>query len=263
MNPCGDNAICKNLLGRFDCRCKQEYPYGNPFQACFTAPENLVDCTRSQCKCNTAQSCPAGYSCFDGICTDLCADKTCGSNAICAYGLCSCVQGYSGNPYEGCDSQDCESDFSCSSREICFLEAGNQRNCVDGCSKVHCGPNTVCSTEKHRSFCACLPQFFGDATDLTVGCQPLKKLEHECSSYIDCVAVFDKSSCQMDSDGIRKCVNPCDNLVCTDPNQLCYSDKGKASCKCANGFSLSKGTLAGLLKLFIIVTKLNPPPHLH
>ncbi len=56
----------------------------------------------------------------------------------------------------------------------------------------------------------------------------MNPLKHQCSYSTDCGA---DEICQPDKDGFLRCVNPCQNLVCPDPNEVCESENGQARCK--------------------------------
>lgn len=90
-NPCGVNAVCKELNTAGSCSCIPNY-YGDPYIAC--RPECM---TNSECSMNKA--------CINTKCQDPCPG-ICGNNALCNVvnhsPACSCVQGFRGNPYDSC-----------------------------------------------------------------------------------------------------------------------------------------------------------------
>lgn len=58
-NACGNNAVCINTLGSFDCRCIDGY-LGNPFTGCLpVAPQKCGD--PATCSCNSERPCPSGW----------------------------------------------------------------------------------------------------------------------------------------------------------------------------------------------------------
>ena len=90
-SPCGFNAICKEQNGVGSCICSPDY-IGNPYEGC--RPECVID-----------TDCPSALSCIRSKCQDPCPG-TCGTNAECRVinhrPACTCIQGYSGNPFQYC-----------------------------------------------------------------------------------------------------------------------------------------------------------------
>lgn len=90
-SPCGFNAICKEQNGVGSCSCLPDY-IGNPYEGC--RPECVVD-----------TDCPSILSCICSKCQDPCLG-TCGTNTECKVinhrPACTCIQGYSGNPFHYC-----------------------------------------------------------------------------------------------------------------------------------------------------------------
>lgn len=57
-NPCGNNAVCINTAGSYDCRCKENYG-GNPFIMCL--PVEASRCADpAKCPCSQDTPCPSG-----------------------------------------------------------------------------------------------------------------------------------------------------------------------------------------------------------
>ena len=132
------------------------------------------------------------FACKRGKCENQCDNIKCGVRAGCVFGKCVCPPGLIGDPYNfktGCKTQgQCINDGDCKDTEICFHINKEARKCVDGCSKLQCGPNAVCVTEGHRSSCICTEGYFGNPGDLYLGC----KLERvapkgECRTDKDCI----------------------------------------------------------------------------
>lgn len=188
---CGENAICINTIGSFDCKCKENYN-GNPFAMCSKVQNKICDNARNcQCDSNTVQ-CPLGYKCDKGKCKNLCDGKKCGNHAACNpdNGECMCIQGYAGSPSdlsEGCSlTGQCNTDLDCKDSEICFKNGRGLRKCVDGCSKLQCGPNSACVTTEHKSSCFCADgSYQGNPYDSNKGCQ----VEQRVISLTGCDAV--------------------------------------------------------------------------
>lgn len=88
-----------------------------------------------------------------------CIPNPCGSNAICrernGAGACTCVQDYTGNPYEGC-RPECVLNSDCVSNRACV-----RNKCVDPCPGA-CGQNAVCQVVNHLPSCTCTPGYTGD-----------------------------------------------------------------------------------------------------
>ena len=91
-NPCGSNALCRELNGAGSCKCIENY-FGNPYEGC-----------RPECTLNS--DCQSNRACIKNRCQDPCPG-TCGQNADCQVvnhlPSCSCRIGYSGDPYRFCN----------------------------------------------------------------------------------------------------------------------------------------------------------------
>lgn len=232
-NACGQNAVCINQPGRHDCRCRDGF-VGNPFEYCYQRPANLVNCEKTECKCDAKIPCPDGFACKNGVCRDLCAGVSCGPNALCNnQGQCTCAPGYTGNPQVGCKTESCRNDLDCASEEICFTVSYGVRKCINSCTRIQCGPNALCVSENHRSACICQDGYVGNPTDLRSGCQLTGVREHTCDANSDCAGHF---VCQPDINGQRQCVDSCFNFVCQDPNEYCSSKNGNPQCHCLEGY---------------------------
>jgi hypothetical protein len=90
-SPCGTNAICKERNGVGSCTCLPEY-FGDPNLGC--KPE-----------CVTNNDCPREKACIQNKCKDPCPG-VCGNYAFCRVinhnPSCSCLDGYTGDPLNGC-----------------------------------------------------------------------------------------------------------------------------------------------------------------
>lgn len=91
-NPCGANAVCRELNGIGSCQCISDY-FGDPYQNC--RPECLIN-----------SDCPSNQACVQNKCKDPCPG-TCGQNADCRIinhvPSCICRTGFSGDPYRYCN----------------------------------------------------------------------------------------------------------------------------------------------------------------
>lgn len=177
--------------------------------------------------------------CNRGKCENQCDNIKCGVRAGCVFGKCVCPPGLIGDPYNfktGCKPHgQCTNDGDCKDTEICFHINKEARKCVDGCSKLQCGPNAVCVTEGHRSSCICTEGYFGNPGDLYLGC----KLERvapkgECRTDKDCNST--SKVCSIVSDGISSCVSACTRVAC-GPDEICLLEKnGTPVCSCRPEF---------------------------
>lgn len=90
-SPCGPHSSCRSEGGRAVCACEP---------GTLGAPPSC----RPQCVIN--QDCPLALACLAGSCVNPCAGS-CGFNARCVVQnhrpLCSCDEGYSGDPFAGCN----------------------------------------------------------------------------------------------------------------------------------------------------------------
>ncbi|PSN29200.1 hypothetical protein C0J52_26427, partial [Blattella germanica] len=141
-SPCGPNAQCANGI----CSCLPEFQ-GDPYSAC--RPE-----------CVLSNECPRNRACIRNKCVDPCTG-TCGQNAICTVQnhipICSCPQGYTGNPFVSCR----------------LLPPETPRN---PCSPSPCGPNSQCREINGQAVCSCVPGFIGSPP----ACRPECVVSSEC-----------------------------------------------------------------------------------
>lgn len=265
---CAENAVCINTIGSFDCKCKDNYN-GNPFIIC--SPIDKSICTNpTTCKCdNTNVLCPSGYSCEKGQCKDLCAKKKCGPHAACNpnnKGECVCIQGYSGNPNDltkGCQTAigQCQTDLECGDSEICFKNGRGFRKCVDGCTKLQCGPNSVCITSHHQSNCFCIDPYKGNPLDLNRGCQLEDRAVNPHPSGCEAVACGKNEKCKMDKD-VPVC--HCEELYVWNPVTSACEKPSLPDCtsddQCHETDSCRPDDL-GVLKCQPICIKYNCPPN--
>ncbi|KAF3421640.1 hypothetical protein E2986_11478 [Frieseomelitta varia] len=163
-SPCGFNAICKEQNGVGSCTCLPDY-IGNPYEGC--RPECVID-----------TDCTSTFSCIRSKCQDPCPG-TCGINTECRVinhrPVCTCIQGYSGNPFQYCIPTPIED------------ETKNK----DPCNPSPCGPNSQCRVVNGQGVCSCLPEFTGTPPM----CRPECTLNSECPQDRACIN--------------QKCVNPC------------------------------------------------------
>lgn len=88
-----------------------------------------------------------------------CEPSPCGPNAECTQrngvGSCSCIQDYTGNPYEGC-RPECVLSSDCPTNKACV-----RNKCEDPCPGV-CGQNAQCSVINHIPTCTCVEGYVGN-----------------------------------------------------------------------------------------------------
>lgn len=243
-NPCGLNAICKNLPGSYECKCPPEYS-GNPYNLCEICndikcqcqpPYTVVDgnCVLSGCtadkKCGQGAeciiiadgvsycACPAGYTqSADGSCEDIneCmfGQPVCGFGAECintigSY-LCKCPIGYGKDPISGhcsLNQKQCISDSDCFANEKC-VQPGN---------------------------CICPPPFYLDVTDGQKCKSPCERFI--CGINAKCTP-SDPPKCMCMSgfqgDPYTGCTNrnECDSAPCAY-GAICNDEKGGYKCSC-------------------------------
>lgn len=129
--------------------------------------------------------------------------------------MCSCKQGFDGNPEIECIKIECRVDDDCSSQHSCL-----NRQCVPVCSLDSCGRQAECYAQNHRAICECLPGYEGDprATCRLLGCRA-------------------DSDCPLDKACInQKCENPCENQAICAQNELCQVYQHRPECACPPPF---------------------------
>lgn len=93
-NPCGSNAICRELNGIGSCQCQPEF-FGDPYESC-----------RPECLLNS--ECDANKVCIQNKCINPCPG-TCSANAVCQVTnhipSCTCLPGFRGDPYRLCQKE--------------------------------------------------------------------------------------------------------------------------------------------------------------
>lgn len=150
LQPCQRPAECQvlgtPLVRTMNCICPSGY-ISSGSGTCQPVPE-IVGCISDS-------DCPSDKACDRHICRDLC---NCGINADCRVKdhrpVCTCRQGYDGNPETECVKIGCRSDDDCSSQHSCI-----NRQCIPACSSdgSSCGVNAECYGFNHRAICDCPP----------------------------------------------------------------------------------------------------------
>jgi hypothetical protein len=164
-NPCGINAICKELNQAGSCSCISEY-HGDPYIAC-----------RPECMMNT--ECSSNRACINLKCQNPC-HGVCGNNALCSVinhsPTCSCISGYKGNPFEGCSL---------------IPEIMREEPVVSPCQSSPCGSFSQCRPVNNVAVCSCLPSYIGSPPD----CRPECVVNADCPLNKACVSQKCKDPC--------------------------------------------------------------------
>lgn len=234
--PCGENAICINTPGSYSCVCRSKY-VGNPYELCTQI--TLSKCVDgSGCSCSSNVTCPDGYVCEASKCVDKCRTMTCGPKSICEGGKCMCLPDYIGNPndlIQGCTlNKKCIIDGDCQDSEICFQIGKSVRKCVDACSKIQCGPNSLCLTTNHQAHCICVEGYVGKPSDIKTGChlQQKEPNEVECNVNSDCTP---PQICDAVDGTTKRCLDLCSTVACS-ANEICKVMDDIARCECKESF---------------------------
>lgn len=164
--------------------------------------------------CVSDSDCPTDKSCDKGICRDPC---NCGINSECRIKdhrpVCTCKQGYDGNPEIQCSKIGCRSDDECSGQHSCV-----NRQCVPVCSAdgSSCGRQANCYGSNHRAVCECAPGFMGNPkiSCVLLGCRS----DSDCPSNKACVN--------------NKCDDPCVGAEPCGPASECKVFNHKVNCVC-------------------------------
>lgn len=165
--------------------------------------------------CIADSDCATDKSCVNGICRDPC---NCGLNAECRIKdhkpVCTCRQGYDGNPEFECSKIECAINSDCPSTHAC-----RNQLCVPVCQGEQCGTNAECLAVDHRAICECVPGFRGNAR---IACTPLGcRTDGECPSDKACVN--------------GKCENPCDTKAICAYDEICKVYNHQPECACPPG----------------------------
>lgn len=87
---------------------------------------------------------------------DPCQPSPCGPNTECRNGVCSCINGYHGDPNLGCRPE-------CVYNADCPSDKGCQKNkCINPCIGT-CGVNAICDVMNHIPMCSCPKGMVGNA----------------------------------------------------------------------------------------------------
>lgn len=213
LEPCRRPAECHVVpsapVRTMYCECPNGY-ISSGEGTCKAVPAIVT--TTDGCVSDT--DCPTDKACVRGYCRDPC---NCALNAECRVRdhrpVCSCKQGFEGNPELHCVRSGCRSDQDCSGKHRC-----SDRRCVPVCPA--CGIGADCYAIDHRPICECPAGLSGDPQNscILVGCRS----DSDCPSERACVN--------------DKCVDPCANNGPCSSGEECEVRYHKAQCLCAPGF---------------------------
>lgn len=166
--------------------------------------------------CISDSECPSDKACVNGICRDPC---NCGPDAECRIKdhkpVCSCLQGYYGNPEIECSKIGCRSDDECSGQHTCI-----NRQCVPVCEENTCARHSDCYGINHRAVCECEPGYTGDpkTSCVVVGCRS-------------------DSDCPLDKSCINtRCEDPCETRATCARDETCQVYNHRPECACPPGY---------------------------
>ena len=218
-DPCIELAPC-NLPSR--CQVIPSAPVRTMICIC---PEGYISSGSGTCKpiesirvigCISDSTCATDKSCINSLCRDPC---NCGQNAQCRIKehkpVCTCEQGYDGNPEIECVKIGCRSDDECSGQHSCV-----NRQCIPVCNGDTCGARAECYGINHRSVCECPAGLSGDPkiSCVVLGCRS-------------------DSECPLDKACINsKCESPCEKTAVCDINEVCSVYNHRPECVCPPGF---------------------------
>lgn len=215
FEPCQKPAYCEVVpsspVRTMVCICPEGYVSSGPATCKPTVPITPVGCISDS-------DCASDRACINSICRNPC---NCGSNSECRIKdhkpVCSCAQGYEGNPEIECVRIGCRSDDECSPTHSCI-----NRQCVPACSPdgANCGQRAECYGIAHRAICECPPGLTGNPK---IACVHL-----ECEKNDDCP--FDKSCIN------HKCENPCEKTVKCGREEICRVYQHEPQCTCPPGY---------------------------
>lgn len=223
QNPC---TVLEPCTRPSECEVVPSLPVRTMICVC---PSGYVSSGSGTCKpttpiatiggCITDDDCGPNTACINSICRNPC---NCGPNAECRIKnhkpVCTCKQGYEGNPDIECIQIGCRHDTDCSGQHACV-----NRQCLPVCSPdgQSCGNEAKCYGINHRAVCECPPGLMGNpnVACVLVGC----RADSECPTNRACIN--------------NKCENPCVISNPCDSPMECKVYNYKAECSCPIGFN--------------------------
>uniref|UniRef100_A0A8D8VWK9 Neurogenic locus notch homolog protein 4 n=1 Tax=Cacopsylla melanoneura TaxID=428564 RepID=A0A8D8VWK9_9HEMI len=287
---CPSGTRCSNGLCSAACTSSRD---------CVGEQQCITGLCQPTCRSNT--TCPAQHYCASGLCMPdmqcmndnycddsehcrsnemgqmqcrpACEGLLCGRNAVCSSSnhkaSCACKPGYVGNPaggqsgHLGCHRVECNMHSDCSGDKVC-----EENRCKISClANNPCGPNALCSAEKHKQICYCQPGYTGDAyfgchlIDVCASkpCAPGARCDNTrgsfkchcplgmvgdpytgpgCQSAAQCTRddqCPNEARC-VKTEGQAKCKGVCEGVRC-GPNAECLAtEHHSSSCVCRQGY---------------------------
>ncbi|RZC36324.1 hypothetical protein BDFB_000159 [Asbolus verrucosus] len=178
---------------------------------------NPVTAVKEFGACVNDDDCPENKACFNAICKDPCK---CGPFADCRVKnhkpVCTCKQGYDGNPEIECTRVGCRRDDDCSGQHSCI-----NKQCAPVCAadRSTCGEKATCYGANHRAICECPPGLIGNPkiSCILVGCRS----DSECPGNRACIN--------------NKCESPCASANPCDASAECVVFNHAVECTCPPG----------------------------
>lgn len=174
-------------------------------------------------ECTINSECSSNLACINEKCRDPCPGS-CGIGAVCNIinhtPMCSCVEGYVGDPFNSCSPKPFEPTVE-----------------KDPCYPSPCGPNTQCN----NGICTCLPEYLGNPYQ---GCRPECVLNSDCLKEKACIR--------------NKCSNPCSGIC--GQNSDCTVINHIPICTCLEGYTGDAFLVCSKIKVPSPQNVCNPSP---
>ncbi|KAF5291111.1 hypothetical protein FQA39_LY14353 [Lamprigera yunnana] len=247
---CGFGAECLNTPGAYECRCPSGYD-GDPYiNHCAPAQKRCIndnDCLANE-KCVQPGECicppPFFTNLQDGSCRNPCERFPCGINAKCTPSdppKCMCLNGFKGDPFQGCIDVDECADNPCAYAAHCLNQKGGYKcvcpkgmtgdpyksGCIldlNGSSKTECSTNNDCANTLACVDGTCISPCGALLCGSHAYCEPENH-----AAWCRCSVGYTKNK-----DG--ECVSLCDGYLCASGAQCIVTNTGP-TCKCIEGFS--------------------------
>ncbi|XP_067015307.2 adhesive plaque matrix protein 2 [Anabrus simplex] len=252
-SPCGPNTNCDVVRNVPTCSCLPGFK-GSAIRGCVPECESDSECRQDQ-------------SCQNYRCRSVCTQDACGKGARCQpkdhRAICSCPEGYIGNPYGNC-RPECYTHSECpTSKPTCFYG-----KCMDPC-KGACGQNANCRVRGEVAVCSCPRNMTGNPFQY---CRPFTKQDlcdpNPCGGNAICQPGYDntgndrpvctcpagyvgdalyycrKGECQLDDEcrgdqicdqRTYECVNLCDRQC--GVGAKCTARNHRVFCACPPGYT--------------------------
>lgn len=189
-SPCGPNSQCREVNDQAVCSCLPGYQGSPP--GC--RPE-----------CVVSAECSQDRACINQKCVDPCPGS-CGNRARCEVRnhspICSCSEGETGDPFQGC--------------RLIPPEPVTRKPIIEPCNPSPCGPNSICRPVGESYTCNCLPEYIGSPPN----CRPECVINTDCRSTQACYN--------------NKCIDPCPGSC--GENAECHVISHAVTCTCISGY---------------------------